>query len=369
MPNIKQYLKKLNTYDIVKNIFIIISLLSAATSLSFLFDNFTENALNISFIYILALIFIGYLTSDYLSCILASLISILCMNYISAYPYYQLRFTLNEHLNTFLVLLSLSMISSAAAKHIRKQANMISERENLLLEADKEKMRANLLRAISHDLRTPLTGIIGASNIYLENNNRLTDHEKIDLVKQISEDTNWLLNMVENLLSVTRIHDNDTQVTKTPEPIEEVVSEAVFRLKKRLPDASIKVKVPDEFLMIPMDALLIEQVIINLLENAVIHAHSTKPIRFNVVCDLKNVAFHIIDYGIGIDPDKLDTIFNGLSGRLESHCDSSKGMGIGLSICKTIIKAHDGTIIAQNHTDGAEFIFTLPRGGETNESD
>lgn len=237
-------------------------------------------------------------------------------------------------------------------------------------------MRANLLRAISHDLRTPLTSIIGSANLYLENGAMMQETEKFTLIHNIHEDANWLLNMVENILSVTRINTADAKVTKTAEPVEEVVSEAVIRLKKRITDADIHVKVPDDFLMIPMDAMLIEQVIINLLENAIIHSRSEKPIDCFVTCDERYVTFHVRDYGIGIPEDKLATIFDGTGS--SSNSDSSRGMGIGLSICKTIVAAHDGTITACNIPGevptghhfrhpipapcGAEFSFTLPRG-------
>lgn len=158
----------------------------------------------------------------------------------------------------------------------------MNEREKLLMEAEKETMRANLLRAVSHDLRTPLTSIIGMADTILTDRERLTESEKSYMVKNISEDANWLLNMVENLLSVTRIRVGDTRVTTNPEPLEEVVSEAVRKLRKRLPQAKVHVRVPDEFLMVPMDAILIEQVIINLLENAVYHSESEDPIDFYV---------------------------------------------------------------------------------------
>ena len=254
--------------------------------------------------------------------------------------------------------------------------------------AEKEKMRANLLRAISHDLRTPLTGIIGASNLYLENGSQLDEKEKKTLICNIQEDANWLLNMVENLLSVTRINASNAKVNKSLEPVEEVLSEAVQRLKKRLPDAQINVRIPDEFLMIPMDAVLIEQVIINLLENAVVHARSTRPIDCYVTYDDTSVSFHIRDYGVGISDEKLPVIFDGTGAAPTGNSDSSRGMGIGLSICKTIIAAHDGTITARNipspenesnqrrlapfhrcsttpeknpAPQGAEFCFTLPR--------
>ena len=110
----------------------------------------------------------------------------------------------------------------------------------LLLEAEKETMRANLLRAVSHDLRTPLTGIIGACSTFLDARDSLTAKEQTELVKNINDDANWLLNMVENLLAVTRIHDRSSSVRKTDESVEEIVSAAIMRLKKRLPEAAFR---------------------------------------------------------------------------------------------------------------------------------
>ena len=147
-------------------------------------------------------------------------------------------------------------------------------------------------------------------------------------------------------------------VTCTPSPL---LSEAMIRLKKRLPDANIHVRVPEEFLMVPMDAVLIEQVLINLLENAVVHAESTEPIECYVESLSDYAIFHVRDYGVGIPPEKLATIFDGSSSTTSTSPDGRKGMGIGLSICKTIILAHGGEIKAITHTHGAEFYFTLPK--------
>lgn len=235
---------------------------------------------------------------------------------------------------------------------------------NLVLETEKEKMRSNLLRAVSHDLRTPLTSMIGSSSTYLETKDFLEDSYKDRLISGIYEDANWLLNMVENLLSVTRIQQETAKVTKKPESLEEVVSEAVVRFQKRFPDSSINVRIPAEFLMLPMDATLIEQVIINLLENAIRHAKSTKPIDLHVKQKGDHVLFSIKDYGLGIAADRLDSIFDGCAASGSEQNDSQKGMGIGLSICKTIIIAHNGTIAARNHDGGAEFYFSLPMEGD-----
>ena len=188
----------------------------------------------------------------------------------------------------------------------------------------------------------------------------MSEAAKTDLVTNIFEDSNFLLNMVENLLSVTRISCNNATVSKALESVEEVVSEALLRFKKRVPTATVNVTVPAEVIFLPMDAVLIEQVLINLLENAVFHSKSTRPIECQVIESVKEVSFHIIDYGVGICEEEIDTIFDGTVYN-DNNSNSHKGMGIGLSICKTIILAHQGTIIAKNHKEGAEFIFSLPK--------
>ena len=185
---------------------------------------------------------------------------------------------------------------------------------------------------------------------------------KDQLVMGIKEDANWLLNMVENLLSITRIQSNgsDTQphVKKVPEPLEEVVAEAIQRYQKRYPDSELKVKIPEDFLMVPMDPTLIEQVIMNLLENAWVHSGSDAPIEFDIKEEGNKVVFYIRDHGNGIAPERLDQLFDGCAGALDH--ESRKGMGIGLSICKSIVMAHQGDVYARNYEDGAEFSFSLP---------
>lgn len=240
-----------------------------------------------------------------------------------------------------------------------KQA-LADEHHNLAIESEKEKMRSNLLRAVSHDLRTPLTSMIGSSAVYMEHNAGLSEDEKLELVSQIHEDANWLLNMVENLLSVTRIVKETAKVIKSPELLEEVVSEAIVRVKKRYPDTAIHVTIPEEALMVPMDAILIEQVIINLVENALKHSHSKKPILVQSKKIGNSVSISIIDDGIGIPKDKLSVLFDGHTPDSNSISDGQKGCGIGLSICKTIVTAHGGTITIQNLNPGAAFTFTLP---------
>lgn len=345
----------------LRNLVITALLLILATALSYLYFGISQNSANVALLYILALILIARMTEGYLFGIAASIVGVICVNFLFTYPYLALNFTLTGYPVTFLGMLAISLITSASTTHMKQQMQILSERERLLVEAEKEKMRANLLRAISHDLRTPLTSIIGSSASYLENGDYLDDKQKKELVGQIHEDSNWLLNMVENLLSVTRIRNGIGKVNKSCESVEEVVSEAVLRLKKRLPDAHIIVQVPDELILLPMDAVLIEQVIINLLENAVLHSQSAKPIDCFVQEDANNVTFHIRDYGIGINPEQKNTLFDGTAYTGNTSADSSRGMGIGLSICKTIIAAHKGSIDAGIFETGTDFYFSLPK--------
>lgn len=346
----------------IRNCIVTFSGLTVATLFAFLFSYYVpENSGNIALIYILALITIVRFTDGYLPGLVSSVIAVICVNFLFTYPYFELNFTLSGYPITFLEMLGVTLLTSTMTASIKQQARTIAEKDKLLAETEKEKMRANLLRAVSHDLRTPLTGIIGASSSYLENSALLPEEDKIAIITHIHEDANWLLNMVENLLAVTRIYNQSTTVRKTDESVEEIVSAAIMRLKKRIPEAAVNVSVPDELLIIPMDAILIEQVLINLLENAVTHAQSREPILCYVDNDDKNVTFHVKDYGIGIDPDRLKNIFDGNSYIGNKESDSNKGMGIGLSICKTILTAHGGTINAKNHAQGAEFYFTLPK--------
>ena len=245
---------------------------------------------------------------------------------------------------------------------LQKQ-QMMEQAQKILLETEKEKMRSNLLRAVSHDLRTPLTGIIGSASTLLENGSMITEDTSKRMLADIQQDAEWLIHMVENLLSVTRITGGTTTLKKQEEIVEEVVSEAVMRIRKRFPNSRIDVTVPNELLIVPMDATLIEQVLINLMENSIRHSGSSLPISLKVSQKRSGAVFTIADKGKGIDPSRIPDIFDGKTNKGSS--DSSRGLGIGLSICKSIILAHDGKIYAENNANGgASFTFVLPMKGE-----
>lgn len=262
--------------------------------------------------------------------------------------------------------LFLRMMTSQVAMALERQY-LSDKQRRILIESEKEKMRSNLLRAISHDLRTPLTCILGASSTILENGECLDKGTHDKLISNIKDDSQWLIRMVENILSVTRINEGTMNVTKTPEAAEEIVAEAISRIRNRFPNRKITVKVPDELLMVPMDGTLIEQVLINLLENAIKHSEEDSLIEMKVKKKGNDAVFEVIDNGEGIAQQDFPYLFESYVPNGKRSPDSSRGMGIGLSICMSIVKAHQGKMEAANKEDGgAVFRFTLPIEGSGN---
>ena len=193
--------------NLVRNLPITIEYMAAATLVSTIFFHFSKNVTNISIIYTLAIILIARATSCYGAGIVASLYGVFWVNYAYTYPYMSLNFTMKGYPITFVGMTLISCLASSICIMITKQNVQLKEQERMLMNAEKETMKANLMRAMSHDLRTPLTTIIGSSSLYLEQEKTMAEGDKRQLVLNIAEDAQWLLNMVENLLSVTRIQD------------------------------------------------------------------------------------------------------------------------------------------------------------------
>ena len=364
--NFVERISRTHTFHAHFSLLFTIWAMALATGISSIYHHVNPTgSANVALIYILTIIMISYHTDKYRYGIISGIVSVFFINYLFTYPFGQFSFAVSGYPFTFMVMYFISILTSATTFRMKDQARKINEAEKFLAEAEKEKLRANLLRAVSHDLRTPLTSMIGASSSYLENEAALPPEEKRKLVSEIYEDANWLLHMVENLLSITRITDGGANVLKkTPEAAEEVLFDAVSTSRKRYPDLQIKTVIPDEFVTAPMDPLLIKQVLLNLIENAYFHARSTKPLECTLSSTEDAIKFCIRDYGTGIAPDRLSGIFDAVPSAPSSAAstvDTRKGMGIGLSICKAIVNAHNGEITARNLTEGAEFCFTIPK--------
>ena len=277
----------------------------------------------------------------------------MCGNYVFTYPYWQLDFTISGYPLTFLSMLSVSLIVSALTSQIKHQ-------EQLRVETDREAMRANLLRAVSHDLRTPLTSIVGSASAILENDALLTPQQKTALLRSVRDEAQWLIRMVENLLSITRMGDGDAHIHKELEAAEEVLASVAAKFQKRFGGVRLVLTAPQEPLFVPMDAILVEQVLLNLLENAAYHGKSTC-IRLSAERREGDAVFTIRDNGCGIAPELLPNLFSPSRQGQTHTSDGRRNMGIGLSVCSSIVRAHGGALAAANAREGgAVFYFTLP---------
>ncbi|MBQ3078725.1 MAG: ATP-binding protein [Clostridia bacterium] len=254
-----------------------------------------------------------------------------------------------------------SVIESAALalERLRSLQQQVRSRE----ETTRERYRGNLLRAISHDIRTPLSGIMGTSEMLMASTDR--DDPRYAQARDINQDAQWLHNMVENILNLTKLQDGKLVLHKQPEAVEEVVGAALTMMEKRLPGRNIDVEMPDNVVMVPMDARLISQVLINLLDNADKHTAQDRQISVSVCTDEKNVCITVADRGKGIPERDLPHIFQMFYTAHTQIPDSRRGVGLGLAICQSIVEAHGGNIRAENRKDGgAAFTFTLPTEGE-----
>lgn len=353
--------KKIQTFSELRKHFISILLcifgMTTAAGISAACSRiFNRLPLSCTLVFVLFIILTSCHAADRLYGVLCSVFTVLWLNI-------RLRYISADCPADILCSLTILSFLSLLTFRLAKQAALATTSKRQLAEAETEKMRANLLRAISHDLRGPLTGIIGNSLTYLEHQDSLTDDEKETLVRNIYDASSWLVNMVENLLTVTHIGNHNLTISTREESVEEVVAEALQRMEKRHPDCIIHVAVPEDFIMIPMDAVLIEQVTVNLLENALLHSGTDGPIDFIAEDHPNCVSFTVRDYGKGIPKQKLEHLFEDAV-HTAHQADAQTGMGIGLVICKTIITAHHGTITGHNHSNGAEFIFTLPKKEE-----
>lgn len=345
---------KSNKKEIIKNTLISIFILSVASVTVILLQKISNSQSTVPMIYVLAVFIAALTTKGYLYGFFASLMSVLIVNFAFTFPYFEFNFSIYENLvSAFIMLIVAASTSTLTAK--------IKEQEKLRAETNTEKMRANLLRAISHDLRTPLTTIYGSCSAIIENYDSLSKENKVRLLSEMREDSENLIRIVENLLSVTKVREGSVKIQKTPTMIEELIDSVLIKFHKTYKDQEVTVNIPDDFIFIPVDALLIEQVLINILENAMHHATGMTELNISVHTKNNNAVFEITDNGCGIPKNKLSNIFKQQFESSGTFSDSNrKGMGIGLSVCSAIINAHGGTIEAENRkSGGALFRITL----------
>ena len=265
----------------------------------------------------------------------------------------------NDVLGSFDKRILLAILSEMAMCLENIKSN--EEKNEAIIKVKKEQFRSDLLRSISHDLRTPLTSIYGNADVLLNDNSNLKNDKKNALYKNIYDDSLWLINLVENLLSMTSIEDGSVKLRIEPEVIEDVIDESLSHVSRIKDNRKIKVNIFDDFLMADMDARLIVQVLINLINNAIKYTENDSTISINAYQIEDYVYIEVCDNGSGIEDKDKDKIFEKFYIVNHSIVDSKKSMGLGLALCKSIVEAHGGVIsVKDNHPTGAIFTFSLP---------
>ena len=351
--------KKENWTVTWKSVGITVGLFTVTTLICALLQRFGVNSVRpgrnetyVPLVYVLCVLLVSLLTDGYLCGTVVSVLSVFAVNYVFTYPYMNFNFTLSGYPLTFLTMLAVSLTVNTLTATLKRQ-------ERIRMEAESERMRANLLRAISHDLRTPLTAISGSAVTLLENEN-LPDWQKKQLLGSINADAEWLIRMVENLLSVTRIGLESAHIEKQDEVAEEVIFSAISKFKTHFPGVKVIPHLPESVLLVPMDPVLIEQVLTNLLENSARHGGAGE-ITVSLARQGSVAVFTVEDNGTGIVREKLPHLFEGIGFLPEKNGIGGRSqMGIGLSVCMSIVKAHGGSMSARNTGAGTAVSFSLP---------
>lgn len=347
--------KKLRRF--LKNAGLTLLILAVCFLVSLFLDKHLDMGAHISLVFTLAVFVVAIVTDGYFYGIAAALVSVLAVNYAFTFPMFEFDFSVLENILSAVVMIVVTTVTSALVTIVKAQ-------KDVKLVAEKEKMRANLLRAISHDLRTPLTSIYGSVSTVSENWDALSDGQKIEMLGGVKADAMWLIRMVENLLSVTRIEgDKSVELSKGSVVVEELVASVLEKFSKSRPSVRLKHSMPQDFIVVSADGMLIEQVLMNFLDNAAEHARGMTELSLDVSESEDKVVFEVKDNGCGISPERLETIFEGSGMSLKHSSDRKKhSMGIGLSVCSSVIKAHGGEIYARRRKQGGMvFGFTLDK--------
>ena len=244
-----------------------------------------------------------------------------------------------------IVLAMLDEIAFSLEKH---HLHLFNER--IAREAEAERLRTNLLRTISHDLRTPLTSILGNADILLSNGEQIASELRKQLYQTIYSDSEWLITLVENLLFITRIDNGVMSINTEPEVLQEIIPESLSCVAKRAKEHAVNLEMPDELLVVKMDARLFLQVIINIVDNAIKYTPLGSTIHIRLLRRNAQAVIEIADEGCGITDSDKKKVFEMFYTSNKISSDSRRGIGLGLPLCQSIVSAHGGTITLVDNT-------------------
>lgn len=297
----------------------------------------------------------------------SSALSVLCFDFFFVPPRFKFSVSDAQYLLTFAVMFGAAMIISHLTIRLKEEAEAAREGEQrttwLLekakkaeIEMETESLRSALLSSVSHDFRTPLAAILGSASALLENEEFQKSLAARDLLENIETEAERLSRLVQNLLEVTRLESGSARLRKQLYPLEEVVGSALERVEKSRQNREVMIHIPENLPLVPMDAILMEQVFINLMENGFRYTPAKGTMEISAVEEKGAVLVTVADQGPGLKKDELERVFDKFY-----HDKSSPGAGLGLAICRAVVNAHGGRIWAENRPEqGAIFKFTLP---------
>ena len=372
--------------SVVRDICVTFLSLTLAYYASSILIHHTGGENNSALMFTLAVAVISLVTTGYVYGIIASLVGTYCINYYFMLPYAAFDLSRTGYPVAMLSMLAVSCIVCALTGRVKHQAAEAKKREQrtrelyeqnqklnkekaeIELASARETIRGNILRSVSHDLRTPLTAISGSASVLLSSDD--ISPKNISMVQDIKSDADALIVMVENLLSVTRIENGTMSLKTHDEMLEEVAGDAMITTRRRFPDYHVEMDLSEDILYLPMDPMLIKQVMVNLLENAIRHSGDREHIVMHLYRKDDWAMVSVTDKGHGLTPDIIEAVRNNKPLSHLTSGDSTRGMGIGLSACQSIIQAHNGFFEAGNNPDGgAYFRFGLPMNEEDEENE
>ena len=352
---------------VLKESVLCLIVLAVATLMGYAFKAFSLTDTDIIMLYIIAVLVISIITSRILYCLISSIVCVTLFNFLFTYPEFSLSAHGAGYPVTFITMFITAFIAGSLANKLKRNTQIAKqnakEKEEAALLAQNEQLRANMLRSISHDLRTPLTSISGNASTLISAGSTLDEDAKQQIYTDIYSESMWLIGLVENLLYATRIEDGKMQLRLSVEILDDLVSEAAKHTQRTHPKRRINVEMRDEIIPVVADANLVVQVIINLIDNAVKYSDEDSPVTVRVKKETDFAVIAVADFGVGIPESERSKVFDMFYTGGNRSSDSRRSLGLGLSLCKSIVSSHGGTItVSDNNPKGTVVSFTLPLG-------
>jgi two-component system sensor histidine kinase KdpD len=310
---------------------------------------------NVLMIYLLGVLWVAVRHSRMVA-IICSVLAVAAFDFVFVPPYLTFNVADEQYILTFAVMLVTALTISTLTHRVRRESE---EARAAWERVEIEFLRNTLLSGVSHELRTPLASITGAATTLVEAGNQLSPEARADLLETLIGEAERMERLITNLLDMTRLEAGGLSLKREWQPLQEVIGSTLHNLDRRIGDRQINLDIPANLPLLHIDALAIEQVITNLIDNALEYTPRGSPIEINARADARQIVVEICDRGPGLPGGAEGRVFEKFFRAAQSS--GHRGIGLGLAICRGVVEAHGGRISAANRAGGgAVFSFTLP---------